>query len=125
MKHSDSKTSLAELNPDDTPCFICLEIENELSEPLVDGALLRTCGCKFKVHPLCWNEWMKEKTCYDCPICRKESQFSERAPTPLLEYIASLPPQPQPQVSMRFICIFASLFILAIVLVTLFLVYSK
>lgn len=124
MKHSDSKSSLADLNPDDTPCFICLENENELAEPLVDGALLRTCGCKFKVHPFCWNEWMKEKTCYDCPICRKESRFSNRAPTPLLEYIDSLPP-PQEQVSMRTIVVFCTLFIIGIILITIFLVYSR
>lgn len=81
MKSSDSTNSLTALNPDsvtvelDPVCFICLEELNEKNEPLVDSSLLRTCGCQFKVHPECWNRWMKDKTEYDCPICRKKSLF--------------------------------------------------
>jgi hypothetical protein len=72
MKPSDSTNSLTELTGRDE-CFICLSAENDKEEPLVDSRLLRTCGCKFFVHPACWNEWLKDKTDYDCPICRKES----------------------------------------------------
>ena len=79
MKSSDSTNSLTALNPDsfaveiEPVCFICLEELNEKQEPLVDSSLLRSCGCQFKVHPECWNLWMKDKTDYDCPICRKKS----------------------------------------------------
>ena len=82
MKASDSSNSLAALNPDDPTCFICLEIENELAEPLVDSSLLRNCGCKFHVHPFCWNKWMESKSPYDCPICHKKSLTTPGPPTP-------------------------------------------
>lgn len=72
MKASDSVNSLTELTAKEE-CFICLVVENEEGEPLVSSTLLRTCGCKFFVHPACWNVWMKDKTDYDCPICRKQS----------------------------------------------------
>jgi hypothetical protein len=72
MKGSDSTNSLTELTGRDE-CFICLAVENEKEEPLVSSKLLRTCGCKFFVHPACWNVWLKDKTDYDCPICRKDS----------------------------------------------------
>lgn len=89
MKASDSTNSLTGLTDpvkisfDDPSCFICLEILNEKQEPLVDSSLLRTCGCHFKVHPECWNDWMKDKTEYDCPICRKKSLLTNKSPTPL------------------------------------------
>jgi hypothetical protein len=72
MKGSDSTNSLTELTGRDE-CFICIATENEKGEPLVSSKLLRTCGCKFFVHPACWNEWLKGKSDYDCPICRRES----------------------------------------------------
>lgn len=86
MKASDSVNSLTALN--DTleeglhTCFICIEELNEKQEPLVDSSLLRMCGCRFKVHPACWNAWMKDKTDYDCPICRKKSLTMKGPPTP-------------------------------------------
>jgi E3 ubiquitin-protein ligase DOA10 len=83
MKSSDSSNSLAALNPDDPACLICLEIENELAEPLVESKNLRNCGCKFFVHPFCWNKWMESKGPYDCPICHKKSMQSPGPPTPL------------------------------------------
>lgn len=76
MKASDSVNSLTELNPtnqEEKTCFICLSSDLEQGEPLVDSKLLRNCGCKFSVHPACWNEWMKSKSDYDCPICHKSS----------------------------------------------------
>jgi hypothetical protein len=82
MKQSGSSNSLAALNPDDPACLICLEIENELAEPLVESKNLRNCGCKFSVHPFCWNKWMESKTPYDCPICHKKSMLSTGPPTP-------------------------------------------
>ena len=91
MKASDSVNSLTALNPDlenqkqeddFLPCFICLDELNDRDEPLVPSSMLRTCGCSFKVHPACWNEWMKEKSDYDCPICRKKSLLSDKSPTP-------------------------------------------
>lgn len=72
MKPSDSTNSLTELTGRDE-CFVCLDSSNEKGEPLVSSKLLRTCGCKFFVHPDCWNQWMKGKTDFDCPICRKAS----------------------------------------------------
>lgn len=76
MKPSDSTNSLTALTEvvPEIDCFICLEPgPNDLGEPLVDSILLRRCGCKFRVHPACWNEWMKGKNDWDCPICRRES----------------------------------------------------
>jgi hypothetical protein len=86
MKASDSTNSLTALNETleegIQTCFICIEELNEKQEPLVDSSLLRTCGCRFKVHPECWNAWMKDKTDFDCPICRKKSLSLKRPPTP-------------------------------------------
>lgn len=124
MKHIDSKNSLAELNPEDPTCFICLEHENELAEPVLPSAMLRTCGCKFVVHPQCWNTWMKDKTHYDCPICRNKSSFLNRSPTPLHAFLATSPEIPDTTRSL-FVPILGSLFILAIILITIFVIYTK
>ena len=80
MKASDSVNSLTELNREEKTCFICLSDESDTGEPLVDSKLLRNCGCKFIVHPACWNEWMKDKSDYDCPICRKDSMLRIKIP---------------------------------------------
>lgn len=82
MKASDSTNSLSELNPPEKSCFICLGTDGDTSveEPLVDSQLLRNCGCRFSVHPACWNEWMKGKSDYDCPICRKDSMLRIKIP---------------------------------------------
>lgn len=74
MKGSDSTNSLSELTAIQD-CFICLAAENELGEPLVSSKLLRNCGCRFYVHPACWNIWIKEKSDFDCPICHKASML--------------------------------------------------
>lgn len=91
MKASDSTNSLTALQPDVeeslVTCFICLEECNDKQEPLVDSSLLRTCGCRFKVHPDCWNAWMKDKTDYDCPICRKKSLTLNKPPTPMFHVV--------------------------------------
>ena len=92
MKTSDSTNSLSALNPDpeqanSSECFICLDSEHESGEPLVDSSLLRTCGCQFKVHPVCWNQWMKDKTDWDCPICRKKSVTNHKSPTPVFAVV--------------------------------------
>ena len=79
MKPSDSTNSLTELTGKEE-CFICLSAENENDEPLVDSKLLRTCGCKFTVHPACWNVWLKDKTDYDCPICQRRSVLQINIP---------------------------------------------
>ena len=76
MKGSDSTNSLTGLNPSESSeemCFICLDSDIENGEPLVDSRMLRNCGCKFHVHPACWNLWMKDKSHYDCPICQQAS----------------------------------------------------
>lgn len=83
MKASDSVNSLTELNqqgPTQKSCFICLEDDLVNEEPLVDSKLLRNCGCQFSVHPACWNQWMKGKSDYDCPICRKDSMLRIKIP---------------------------------------------
>jgi len=88
MKASDSTNSLTgltdqvEIPIEKNECFICLDEMNEKNEPLVDSSLLRTCGCRFKVHPECWNVWMVDKTEFDCPICRKKSLTSGKYPVP-------------------------------------------
>lgn len=88
MKASDSVNSLTELNPSDSSgpsCFICLSEDLEQGEPLVDSKLLRNCGCRFSVHPACWNEWIKNKSDFDCPICHKASmQRIHIPPNPVL-----------------------------------------
>jgi len=74
MKTSSSTTSLDGLTQNDPTCFVCLELTNDLAEPLVDGKMLRRCGCAFHVHPACWNNWLSSgKSEFDCPICRRAS----------------------------------------------------
>lgn len=80
MKASDSVNSLTELTVDEKVCFICLERSHDSGEPLVDSKLLRNCGCTFAVHPVCWNAWLKDKSDYDCPICRKASLLRIKIP---------------------------------------------
>ena len=91
MKASDSVNSLTELNPtepNDASCFICLSDDLEHGEPLVSSKLLRNCGCKFFVHPKCWNAWMKGKSDYDCPICHKNSlRRISTPPNPVLAIV--------------------------------------
>ena len=72
MKNSDSKNSLAELNPPEPICFVCLE-ESSADAALVPSSLLRSCTCKFYTHTECWNTWLKDKSDYDCPYCSKRS----------------------------------------------------
>ncbi len=93
MKGSDSTNSLTELAGRDE-CFICLSNENDKGEPLVSSKLLRTCGCKFFVHPECWNEWLKGETDYDCPICRRQSVLRINIPpNPVL--LIEIPEEPR------------------------------
>ena len=109
MKASDSANSLTALNenPEEglQTCFICIEELNEKQEPLVDSSLLRTCGCRFKVHPECWNAWMKDKTEYDCPICRKKSLTLKRPPTPAVPGIEEWPRDRVSKKRMYFCCL--------------------
>lgn len=89
MKASDSTTSLDALNPPDPACFICLETEHPSEEPLVDSKLLRTCGCRFSVHPVCWNLWLQDKSDFDCPICHRESvRKIPISPHPMTPHVA-------------------------------------
>ena len=72
MRQYPSTKSLSELVKSKDPCFICLEDEkNSLGEDLLDSSTLRGCGCKFMVHPSCWDLWAQTKTDFDCPICGK------------------------------------------------------
>ena len=74
MKSSPSTSSLDGLTKNDPTCFVCLELTNDVGEPLVDGRMLRRCGCAFHVHPICWNSWLSSgKYDFDCPICRRAS----------------------------------------------------
>lgn len=113
MKQSDSTNSLTELTGRDE-CFICLSAENDKEEPLVDSRLLRTCGCKFSVHPACWNVWMKNKTDYDCPICRKQSVFRVNIP-PNPVFLVAIPEEHRRQGPLSVSKVVASLLLLAIV----------
>jgi hypothetical protein len=72
MKNSDSKNSLAELNPPEPICFVCLE-ESTPDTPLIESSLLRSCGCKFYTHADCWNKWRVGKTDADCPYCGRRT----------------------------------------------------
>jgi hypothetical protein len=72
MKNSDSKNSLAELNPPEPICFVCLDEGNQ-DAPLVASSLLRSCGCKFYTHTECWNKWRIGKTDGDCPYCGRRT----------------------------------------------------
>jgi hypothetical protein len=96
MKASDSVNSLTELTHAEKSCFVCLEPDmNTMGEPLVDSKLLRSCGCTFQVHPACWNEWLKEKSDYDCPICRKDSMLRIKvAPNPVMNVVYHEEPRP-------------------------------
>ncbi len=89
MKASDSTNSLTGLTEvKERECFICLEDDQAGYNPLVQSKILRNCGCLFYVHPKCWNEWIKDKTDYDCPICRKDSIKLNIRPNPVLEFEA-------------------------------------
>jgi hypothetical protein len=82
MKPSTSTTSLTELTAvtPDNECFVCLELVHESGAALVESSKYTTCGCRFHVHPVCWNQWTREKREVSnlefpfCPICRKNSQ---------------------------------------------------
>jgi hypothetical protein len=92
MKPSSSTTSLTELTAvvPENECFACLELTHESGAALVEGSKYITCGCRFHVHPTCWNQWIREKkevSNFDfpfCPICRKTSQHP--TPTQITEY---------------------------------------
>ena len=88
MKPSTSTTSLTELTAvvPDNECFVCLELTHESDATLVESSKYITCGCRFHVHPVCWNQWIREKREVSnlefpfCPICRKNSQHPSIAP---------------------------------------------
>lgn len=101
MKASDSTNSLTELTGRDE-CFVCLSVENDSGEPLVHSKLLRTCGCKFFVHPECWNQWQKDKSDYDCPICRRESVLKIKIPHPIL--LVEIPEEMRRQQNKKILC---------------------
>lgn len=117
MKASDSVNSLTELNPGEKTCFICLDSENSEGEPLVDSKLLRNCGCKFSVHPACWNVWIKDKSDYDCPICRKDSMLRIKIPPNPVMAVAYEEERPRRSMVWKVVCCSLSITI-AVVLVT-------
>jgi hypothetical protein len=96
MKPSTSTTSLTELTAvtPENECFACLELVHESGAALVESSKYTTCGCRFHVHPVCWNQWIREKKAISnlefpfCPICRKNSQHP--SPPPVPEYSISL-----------------------------------
>jgi hypothetical protein len=107
MKQSESINSLTELtgSQEQNTCFICLE-EASLDSPLVDSKLLRNCGCRFFVHPDCWNAWMKNKTDFDCPICHKASMLKIHIPpNPILPYHEEPRPPTRQRIIASSICI--------------------
>lgn len=119
MKGSDSTNSLTELTGKDE-CFICLTSENDKGEPLVSSKLLRTCGCKFFVHPECWNVWIRDKSDYDCPICRKQSMLRIHIPPNPVFYAEDYTRHTQPDSTIavkRVVCGVCLLIVFAIALI--------
>lgn len=96
MKPSTSTTSLTELTAviPENECFACLELVHESGAALVESSKYTTCGCRFHVHPVCWNQWTREKREVSnlefpfCPICRKNSQHPSLPP--MTEFSISL-----------------------------------
>jgi len=92
MKPSTSTTSLTELTAvtPDEECLVCLDITHESGCALVESSQYTTCGCRFHVHSVCWNQWIRKKKAVSnldfpfCPICRKNSQHP--SPSPLTEF---------------------------------------
>jgi len=90
MKPSTSTTSLTELTAvtPENECFACLELTHESGAALVESSKYITCGCRFHVHPVCWNQWIREKHTVSnlqfpfCPICRKNSQHPSQPQLP-------------------------------------------
>jgi E3 ubiquitin-protein ligase DOA10 len=127
MKQSTSTNSLTALTEAnfEKECFICIDIANESGEPLVDSRLLRTCGCKFMVHPECWNIWMQDKSDWDCPICHKKSMSTTVTPNPILIAIQE-EPRVVPQTKIRmFLVFFAAFFIISLIFLVTVLVIRK
>lgn len=119
MKNSDSKNSLAELNPAEPICFVCLE-ESSPEFPLVSSSLLRSCGCKFHTHADCWNTWRKDKSDFDCPYCGKRTlhmSLPMTAPFQQTHYPGiDLPPTRERKIF--FIGFLCSLFLTAVTVIT-------
>ncbi len=121
MKNSDSKNSLAELNPPEPICFVCME-ESSPETPLIESSLLRSCGCKFHTHAECWNTWRKEKSDYDCPYCSKRSlHLSLPMTAPFQQdYTVYLRSQPKRMCSWKKIIMFAIFLAIAIAFILAF-----
>ena len=104
MKTSSSRNSLDGLTQNDPTCFVCLELTNEIDEPLVDGKMLRRCGCAFHVHPSCWNSWLASgKSEFDCPICRRAS-INITIPDEMVPPLARIRAQSFPYADESYIC---------------------
>jgi E3 ubiquitin-protein ligase DOA10 len=128
MKQSTSTNSLTALTEAnfEKECFICIDIANESGEPLVDSRLLRTCGCKFMVHPECWNIWIKDKSDWDCPICHKKSMSTTVTPNPILIAIQEEQRVVPPKTKIRmFLVFFAAFFIISLIFLVTVLVIKK
>lgn len=82
---SESTNSLTVLNHDGLTCFFCLE---EVKENYVTSSMFKSCACNYKVHSACWNDWMKGKIHYDCPICRVRTSVLGEIPAPFIVTIS-------------------------------------
>lgn len=127
LKESVSTNSLADLPLDENTCFICITVDNELGEPLVNSSMLRTCGCRFYVHPYCWNLWMKGKSDFDCPICHKKSiTDTKRFPTPTQVFVAQNPlPEEEPNHNSRCIIGICSAIAIFTTIFSVYFIYAK
>ena len=121
MKSSDSKNSLAELNPPEPICFVCLE-ETSPDAPLIESSLLRSCGCKFYTHAECWNKWRIGRTDADCPYCgRRTIHLSIPMTAPFQrDYTAEIAALPKTNCSWKKIILFAILIGLSLALLLAF-----
>ena len=140
MRQYPSTNSLSELVKSNDPCFICLEDEkNSLGEDLLNSHSLRGCGCKFMVHPSCWDLWAQTKTDFDCPICGKyilevighspkveaSSPFPPSSPSSPLENIIQSQYDNFEEIMKKYITLFFLLLLSIIVLIAVIYVTTR
>ena len=115
MKTSSSSNSLMNLELD-RECFICLDPEiNRFGEHVMHPFIIKQCGCKFTVHPICWREWMRARNM--CPICRRPITIRATPPTAIIVEV-----EEDDSIQKRFFILFTLCIVITIILVVIFIV---